>query len=198
MVYLGIEKMLKKREIKMLEYAVLYQSETGNTRKIAAEIFSAIPSDFKDLINICECRQIPDAKIYFVGFGVCKGTCSRKIIDCLSQLSDKKIVLFATCGAKPLEEYRKLVESNVTAWIEDDNEYIGMFMCQGKMRMEVRKKYEESRTPENLFHINKMLENFDEAMLHPNKEDLERVRQFTLETLKQMETVSCSNRRFLF
>ena len=173
----------------MLEYAVLYQSETGNTRQVAAEIFAAIPSDFKDLINISECRRIPDAKVYFIGFGVYKGTCSRKIIDCLSKLSNKIIVLFATCGAKPLEEYRKLVESNVTIWIEDDNEYMGMFMCQGKMLMEVRKKYEESRTFENALYINRMLENFDEAMLHPNKEDLERVRQFTLKTLQQIEKV---------
>ncbi len=173
----------------MLEYAVLYQSETGNTRQVAAEIFNAIPSDCKDLINLCECRQIPDAEVYFVGFGVQKGTCGRKVIDCLSQFSNKKVVLFATCGAKPLEEYRKTVESNVAAWLEDDNEYLGMFMCQGKMLMEVRKKYEESQTPENMTHIKRMLENFDEAMLHPNTEDLNNVREFVLEVLGELEKV---------
>ena len=171
----------------MLEYAVLYQSETGNTRQVAAEIFEAIPSDCKDLINLCECRQVPEANVYFVGFGVHKGTCGRKVIDCLSQLSNKKVVLFATCGAKPLEEYRKTVENNVVAWLEDDNEYLGMFMCQGKMLMEVRKKYEESQTPENMSHIKRMIENFDEAMLHPNVEDLQKVRRFTLEMLGQLE-----------
>lgn len=170
----------------MLEYAVLYQSETGNTRQIAAEIFAAIPSDRKDLINVCECRQIPEAEVYFVGFGVQKGTCTRKVIDCLSQFSNKKVVLFATCGAKPLEEYRKTVENNVTIWIEDDNEYLGMFMCQGKMLMEVRKKYEESLTPDNKEHIKRMLDNFDEAMLHPNMEDLQGVRRFTMEVLAQI------------
>lgn len=170
----------------MLEYAVLYQSETGNTRQVAAEIFEAIPSDCKDLINLCECRQIPEAEIYFVGFAVQKGTCVRKVIDCLSLLSNKKVVLFATCGAKPLEEYRKTVESNVTVWIEDDNEYLGMFMCQGKMLMEIRKKYEESRTHDNVEHIKRMIENFDEAMLHPNVEDLQNVRRFTLEILDQI------------
>lgn len=171
----------------MLEYAVLYQSETGNTRQVAAEIFEVIPSDCKDLINLYECRQIPEAEVYFVGFGVHKGTCGRKVIDCLSQLSNKKIVLFATCGAKPLEEYRKTVENNVTVWIEDDNEYLGMFMCQGKMLMEVRKKYEENQTPDNTAHIKRMMENFDEAMLHPNMEDLQNVRNFTLEILGYME-----------
>ncbi len=170
----------------MLEYAVLYESETGNTRQVAAEIFEVIPSDFKDLINLSECRQIPEAEVYFVGFGVHKGTCSRRVIECLSQLSNKIIVLFATCGAKPLDEYRKMVENNVTVWIEDDNEYMGMFMCQGKMLMEVRKKYEESKKPENVFHIKKMLENFDEAMLHPNTEDLEKARQFTLQVLEKI------------
>ena len=173
----------------MLDYVVLYQSETGNTRQLAAEIFAAIPSDCKDLIDLCECGKIPDAKVYFVGFGVHKGTCGRKVIDCLSQLSNKRVVLFATCGAKPLEEYRKTVEDNVTVWLEDDNEYLGMFMCQGKMLMEVRKKYEESQTPENKNHMKRMIENFDEAMLHPNTEDLNNVREFTLEVLGKLEKV---------
>lgn len=171
----------------MLEYAVLYQSETGNTRQVAAEIFEVIPSDYKDLINLCDCRRIPEAEVYFVGFSVHKGTCGRKVIDCLSKLSNKKVVLFATCGAKPLEEYRKTVEDNVTVWLEDDNEYLGMFMCQGKMLMEVRKKYEESQTPENVAHMKRMMENFDEAMLHPNEQDLENVRRFTLEVLGKLE-----------
>lgn len=171
----------------MLEYAVLYQSETGNTGQLAAEIFEVIPSDRKDLINLSGCKEIPEAEVYFVGFGVHKGTCGRRVIDCLSQLSNKKVVLFATCGAKPMEEYRKTVESNVTVWLENDNEYLGMFMCQGKMLMEVRKKYEESQTPENVTHIKRMLENFDEAMLHPNTEDLNNVREFALEVLGKLE-----------
>ena len=41
----------------MLDYLVLYQSESGNTKKIAASIFSRLPGNSKDLIDIDTDRQ---------------------------------------------------------------------------------------------------------------------------------------------
>ena len=35
----------------MLDYLVLYQSETGNTRKLAATIFSRLPGNSKDPVS---------------------------------------------------------------------------------------------------------------------------------------------------
>ena len=52
----------------MLDYLVLYQSETGNTQKLAATIFSRLPGNSKDLIDITTDKTIPEAKIYFIGF----------------------------------------------------------------------------------------------------------------------------------
>ena len=37
--------------------------------------------------------------------------------------------------------------------------------------------------------MKRMIENFDEAMLHPNTEDLNNVREFTLEVLGKLEKV---------
>ena len=36
----------------MLDYLVVYESETGNTKKIATEIFASLPGMSKDLINL--------------------------------------------------------------------------------------------------------------------------------------------------
>ena len=38
----------------MLDYMVLYQSETGNTKKLATSIFAALPGMAKDLRSIDE------------------------------------------------------------------------------------------------------------------------------------------------
>ena len=54
----------------MLDYLVVYDSETGNTKKIATEIFASLPGMSKDLINLHERTDFPEAKIYFVGFCV--------------------------------------------------------------------------------------------------------------------------------
>lgn len=57
----------------MLDYLVVYDSETGNTKKIATEIFASLPGMSKDLINLHERTDFPEAKIYFVGFCVHRG-----------------------------------------------------------------------------------------------------------------------------
>ena len=66
----------QKGGILMLDYLVLYQSESGNTKKIAASIFSRLPGNSKDLIDIDTDKTIPEANVYFIGFCVHRGSCS--------------------------------------------------------------------------------------------------------------------------
>ena len=47
-----------------MQTIVIYSSQTGNTRKLATQIFAAIPGDSKDLKNIDEYRE-KDAELYF-------------------------------------------------------------------------------------------------------------------------------------
>ena len=75
----------------MLDYLVLYQSESGNTKKIAASIFSRLPGNSKDLIDIDTDKTIPEANVYFIGFCVHRGSCSMEVSDFLSDLSGKQI-----------------------------------------------------------------------------------------------------------
>lgn len=94
----------------MLDYLVLYQSDSGNTKKIAAAIFARLPGTSKDLIDINTDKTIPEANIYFVGFCVHRGTCSMAVSDLLSSLGGKQIALFATCGMGNSPEYYKTIE----------------------------------------------------------------------------------------
>ena len=68
----------------MLDYLVLYQSESGNTKKIAASIFSRLPGNSKDLIDIDTDKTIPEANVYFSGFCVHRGSCSMEVSDFLA------------------------------------------------------------------------------------------------------------------
>lgn len=158
----------------MLDYLVLYESETGNTKKIATEIFSALPGTSKDLINMHDRESFPEAKVYFAGFGVHYGTCSIELGHFLSGLSQKAIALFGTCGSGYCEEYYKNIENSAQIWIEDDNLYLGGFFCQGKMPPKVRQKYEtllQLGESADIDQIQRQLRNFDEAMIHPDKND---------------------------
>lgn len=169
----------------MLDYLVLYQSETGNTRKVAATIFSRLPGTSKDLIDITTNKTIPEAKVYFIGFCVHQGTCSITVSDFLESLSDKQIALFGTCGMREDIDYYAQIEKRVSAWIENDNTYLGTFLCQGRMPQCVRQKYEKMKNKDNSQRINMWLRNFDEALPHPDSLDMEHAKVFADKMLKK-------------
>ncbi len=172
----------------MLQYLVLYQSESGNTRTVAATIFSFLPGNSKDLIDITTNKTIPEAEVYFVGFCVHQGSCSLTVSDFLSGLSGKQIALFATCGTGDYPGCYEQIEQSVTAWIETDNRYLGAFICQGRMPQAVRQKFEEKRNSENNDQVNRMLQSFDEALSHPDSLDLEHAKVFVEKTLKKLDS----------
>ena len=114
-----------------MEYMVVYSSKTGNTKKIATEIFSALPGMSKDMQSMEEYRG-KDAEIFFIGFWVNRGTCDISVINMLSELHGKKVALFGTCGMGREAAYFKAIEQKVNVWVPDDCEYLGTFLCQGK------------------------------------------------------------------
>lgn len=170
-----------------MDYMVLYSSKTGNTKKVATEIFSALPGMSKDMQNIEEYRG-KDADTFFIGFWVDHGTCELSVIDVLSELHGKKIALFGTCGMGSGTDYFHNIEKKVTVWVPDDCEYLGMFLCQGKMPMKVREKYEIFREdPREEAYRKQMLRNFDEALFHPNDNDLADARAFVEHMCRKSE-----------
>jgi len=169
-----------------MKYQVIYSSSTGNTEKIAKAIFAAIPGHDKDILRFDQEEMRGEADIYFVGFGIHKGTCSMQMLDFLSELHDKKVVLFGTCGLGCDEEYYRCLEDEVKAWVADDSECLGSFMCQGKMPISVRNKYMEMMGQGNDLKIERMIRNFDQAMTHPDARDIEKATEFVEKIIKQI------------
>lgn len=164
----------------MLDYLVLYNSQSGNTKSVAAAIFSALPEGSRDLIDIDSGKPIPEASTYFIGFCVHRGSCCIEVSDLLSSLENKNIALFGTCGMGRSAEYYSLIEKNVSAWINSSCRYLGCYICQGKMPMQVRQKYENMRTSENAPQVDGFIRNFDCAMTHSDREDLKKAQEFAL------------------
>lgn len=157
---------------------VLYKSRTGNTEKIAKAIFEAIPGAEKDIARLEGQTNYEMGDVYFIGFWTDRGSASVEVLDYLGSLQGKKIALFGTCGMGNDPAYYKKIEENIRVFIEDDNEYLGSFLCQGKMPIQVREKYMQMRSSRNGQQVDAMIRNFDRAMLHPDGEDLQRAREF--------------------
>jgi len=172
----------------MKKYKVLFTSRTGNTEKVAVKIYEAIADSSKDIQKIEAFEGGDDAEIYFIGFWADHGSCSMEVMDCLDEIHGKKIALFGTCGMGSNKEYYAGIEASVSAFIPDDNEYLGMFLCQGKMPIQVRNKYEEMLKRDAGDEKAKfMIKNFNEAMLHPDKRDLENAAVFASKIVEEIE-----------
>ena len=157
---------------------VLYMSRTGNTEKIAQAIFSAIPGKNKDIARFAGQTDYDMGDIYFIGFWTDRGSASVEVLDYLGSLQGKKIALFGTCGMGESIEYYRKIEERIKEFIEDVNQYLGCFLCQGKMPMQVREKYLKMRFRVNEGQIQNMLQNFDKALLHPDWKDMENAQRF--------------------
>ncbi|WP_051656549.1 flavodoxin family protein [Butyrivibrio sp. AE3004] len=156
----------------MLKYLVVYASETGNTKKIADEIFYALPSDSKEEINVRSWNGRHDAETYFIGYWANRGTCSLEVIDLIMSLHGKNVAFFGTCGMGNDTEYYRQMENIGLVWLANDNTYLGGYFCQGSMPPMIKERYEEKRGRIDDDTIDRMIAIFDEGQKHPDRQDL--------------------------
>ena len=151
-----------------MNHAVLYQSDTGNTESLAMAIYDSIDSQNKELVKLDEDVEIPEADVYFVGFPVHNQNCSFMIMDCLDKIENGGVALFATCGMYPSEKYIEKIEIAMSVWLSDSVEYLGIYVCQGRITTEQRNAFIEDMPQVSA----KLEEMFDEGEIHPDEEDL--------------------------
>lgn len=157
-----------------MKYAILYESKTGNTEILARTIYDVLDTNSKICMKISDDMEIPDADMYFVGFPIRKKSCSMRVIDCLEEIEYGKVVLFATCGLKPTDQYRDKLEDSLTVWLPDEIEYKGLFLSQGK----TSDSQQEIFCRENPEYIEYLTDMFEEGDTHPNENDLQRLEEF--------------------
>lgn len=151
-----------------MKYAVVYESKTGNTEYLANTIKEI--GNGKEIYFGSPTKEAKQADLIFVGFWTDKGTCSENIADFLKELHHKQVFLFGTAGFGGEQTYFNRILGTVQRHLSKDNALLGSYMCQGKMPMVVRQRYEEM-LPQNA-NMRSMIANFDEALLHPNSDDI--------------------------
>lgn len=157
-----------------MEYAVIYQSKSGNTRMIAEEIYDALETENKILIDLDKTAQVPEADVYFVGFGIHNGFCSMEVLDCFEEIPGGSFAIFATCGYLPTDQYKFNLVKYLDAWFPEDSEYLGMYLCQGNVETE-RRAIMLGQMPDKERELKGM---FEIGSSHPNQEDLESAADF--------------------
>lgn len=167
-----------------MNYQVVYESHTGNTKAVAEAIASILPEYSSKLVNIQKEMPSKDADVYCIGYGVRSSTCSLKLLDFLELLNGRTILLFATCGLEPTEGYQKILERNIEPFLPDECDYRGMFLCRGAIPEDgiaaLRQRLQKERDEENLRRLDGFVAN---AWSHPDPHDLDNAKQFVREVL---------------
>lgn len=131
--------------------------------------------------------QASEADVVFVGFWCDKGSCSPAVQHFLQGLAGKRVFLFGTCGFGESDEYFAQILDRVRAYLPADAQYIGGAMCQGKMGMGVKRRYEGmlEKDPENA-QARMLIDNWNKAQSHPNEDDVSRIAAAAKEALESI------------
>lgn len=166
-----------------MKVAIIYSSITGNTKLLAETIKSEINKDivyFGKPIN----EEI-DADIYFIGSWTNKGDASNDIINFFKKLKNKKIAYFGTAGYGGSTTYYDTLFSRVKQYIDSSNTILGYFYCQGKMPVQIKERYIKMITENpNDKNLEVSIKNYEDALTHPDKKDLEDVKKWVNKILK--------------
>lgn len=167
-----------------MNIAIIYSSNTGNTKKIAETIKEELKNEnivyFGNAV-----AEVPSADIYVIGSWTDKGNASKEILEFITRIKNSKIAYFGTAGYGGSKEYYETLFERVKANIDSSNQILGYFYCQGKMPMQVRDRYVKMITenPEDA-KLQVSIKNFDEALSHPDNLDLENTRNWIKEIME--------------
>lgn len=155
----------------MKNYAVVFCSRTGNTRRLAEEIRRTLGMD-RCLYFGPPSAEARNADTVFAGFWTNRGDCDGELADFLSGLTTQRLFLFGTAGFGGDAAYYETILDRVGGHAPDSVPRLGTYMCQGQMPDAVRRRYESM---EDGPQKTSMLQNFDRALGHPDEMDLERL-----------------------
>ncbi len=156
---------------------IAFTSETGNTEKLAREIFNTIEGE-NTLLNINDVSETNDYDFIYVGFPIHSfgvPDIAKNFIDSLQ--TNQKVALFAT-HAVPTESplNKKQIENCLSTAGHLDMQ--GIYTCVGELSEPVAKQLLKSDDPQFQF-FGKMR---PQTIGHPNAKDLEELRSFVIET----------------
>ena len=151
-----------------MKICVIYDSVTGNTKMLA----DVIEKKYAGMLT----GNPGEADVVFLGSWTDKGSLSEKMKAQAEKIHGKKVFIFGTCGFGGSAEYYERLYQRAAALLDESNEIIGHYYCQGKMPMSVKERYVSvlREHPEDK-KLEASIKNFEDALTHPDSEDLEKL-----------------------
>ena len=169
-----------------MKYAVVYSTRTGNTAKLADAVKKTHGNREVVYFGLPDDRAL-ESDVIFVGFWTDRGKPNGESEVVLKTLKGKKVFLFGSAGFGGEEKYYEKILKKAERLISSDNQVIGAFMCQGKMPMSVKERYQKMANGViKVPHLDQLIENFDKALSHPDEQDLAALSEKVQEALDSL------------
>lgn len=156
-----------------MKYAIVYSSRTGNTRQLADTLHASLPAEDCVYFGTPAPEALAADRVY-VGFWTDKGSCDEAMGAFLRSLEGQQVFLFGTAGFGGAPAYFERILARVGENLAPTVQRVGQYMCQGKMPQAVRTRYEGMEPGPRR---EAMLANFDQALSHPDAQDLARLKE---------------------
>lgn len=166
-----------------MKYSMFYQSGTGNTKMLAEAVEA-----YLNEVGATKVESAEDADLVCVGFWTEQGDANNNVKKYMKSLRNGKVFLFGTAGFGDSKTYFDGIIEKAEDSLNETNEIVGSYMCQGKMPMAFRDKYEKDKeeVPYQGAHYDLMITNFDKALSHPDAADLDACKKAIAETVGKL------------
>ncbi len=167
-----------------MNIAIVYDSKTGNTKKLAEAIQSILEIENQVFLKSAKEALKKDGleqgmDLYFLGSWTNKGAVGDDMVAFCDSLKGAIVALFGTAGFGGSKEYYEALVHRFKEALPENNQVLGDFYCQGKMPEGIRHRYVSMlrEHPEDV-RLKVNIENFDAAQSHPDDDDIKNIQFF--------------------
>ncbi|MDO5708327.1 MAG: flavodoxin family protein [Andreesenia angusta] len=177
-----------------MKILLVYSSRTGNTERVANEIYDELNKDYE--VNFKRIEDLKDSEVeeyknIIVGFWIDQAYPDKEPKAFIESLRDKNIGLFGTIGADPNSYHGERTLGNLDTIVDSSNNLIAKFLCNGKVDENLLtrlKSMNRDHLPPGLTDeiLDQMIEAGDHSR-EPNEEDFKNARNIFKEAFKALE-----------
>lgn len=155
-----------------MKILVTYSSKTGNTKRLAEAIYAGLEAQDKEIKTIKEVANIEEYDIIFVGYWVDRGGANQEAKDFMTTIKGKKVGIFATLGYWPDSKHAITSLDNGQALVEEDNEVIVRYICQGALAPAIIERFKSFPEGDPHAVTPAKLKRYEIASQHPSPADM--------------------------
>lgn len=172
-----------------MKTAIIYSSKTGNTKKVALRIQTALTDS--DIFEINGIENPKKYELIILGCWIDRGTADAKALKVFKTLKNENVAFFFTLGAYPDSKHATDCNETLTQLLKENGNTIhGSFWCHGKIDTALTKWY-ETLPLDHPHGLNPdRVKRLKIAETHPDENDFVNAGNYFKELISKMETKS--------